>query len=40
MQEYNMLDLFEELKADPSWCEDEKLRKESVDRLVYFIIEQ
>ncbi len=40
MSDYNILELFEELKNDASWCEDEALRKGSVDRLVYFIIEQ
>ena len=40
MADYDMLELFEELKEDASWCENESLRKASVDKLVYFLIEQ
>ncbi len=40
MTDYNILELFNELKNDESWCKDEDLRKASVDRLIYFIIEQ
>lgn len=40
MSDYNVLDLFEELRNDASWCEDEAARKASVDGLVYFFIEQ
>lgn len=39
MEEYSVIQLLEELKNDASWCENESLRKSSVDKFVYFLIE-
>lgn len=38
-KDFNITELLEELKDDPSWCEDKAIRQASVEQMFYFIIE-
>lgn len=37
--EFSIIELLEELKADDSWLNDEALRTELCNKMIYFIIE-
>ena len=39
MEEFNILDLLEQMKNDESWCPDAAKRAALVNKMIYFIIE-